>query len=445
MSWLFTRLATTPPLCYTLPMHNNITISKTTMRRFVLGRQGLWPGRRWTGQEGTAQALRAIEEAQMDPLQVVARSHDILLWSRVNDYQPALLDYQLYHARQFFDYGGGLCIYPMTELPYWRLHMRRRQQEGRWADFAAAHQPLIDEVRAQLRQRGPLGNRDLTGQRVTNYRGSKDTSLALYYLWITGEVMIHHRQGFERVYDFREHIAPPALDYAASDDEAEHYFARKIVAFKGLVNERDWANGFWSYTWRRIDRTEARHRLQTMVQQGELTAIKVEGSKEQWYVLSTDVPMLSTIEAGNIPDSWHPLTITTNDEAVFLAPLDIVSTRGRSTGLFDFDYLWEVYKPADKRRWGYYTLPILYGDRLVARLDPKLDRATATLVINGFWLEDHAPKEDLVFAAALARGLLRFAQFLGAQRLNSAALHPLPLRTQVRACIGTALAHSKDS
>jgi uncharacterized protein YcaQ len=380
----------------------------------------------------------------MDPLQVVARSHEILLWSRVNDYQPAHLDYQLYHARQFFDYGGGLCIYPMTELPYWRLHMRRRQQEGRWADFAAAHQSLIDEVRAQLRQRGPLGNRDLTGQRVTNYRGSKDTSLALYYLWITGEVMIHHRQGFERIYDFREHIAPPELDYAAPDDEAEHYFTCKIVAFQGLVNERDLANGFWGYTWRRIDRKEARHRLQTMLQQGELAAVKVEGSKEQWYVLSTDLPLLSTLEAGNIPDSWQPLTTTTNDEVVFLAPLDIVSTRGRSTWLFDFDYIWEVYKPAAKRRWGYYTLPILYGDRLVARLDPKLDRATATLVINGFWLEDHAPKEDPAFASALACGLLRFARFLGARRLNSIALHPITLLTQVREHIGTALEHAED-
>src|SRR5207248_1030717 len=83
-----------------------------------------------------------------------------------------------------------------------------------------------------------------------------------------------------------------------------------------------------------------------------------------------------------------------------------VSTRGRASWLFDFEYLWEVYKPAAKRRWGYYTLPILYGDRLVARLDPKLDRTTSTLVINGFWLEEYAPVECPGFAAALARGLV---------------------------------------
>ncbi len=212
-----------------------ITISKTTARRFVLGRQGLWPGRRWAGQEGTTQALRTIEELQIDPLNVIARSHDLVLWSRVSGYQLAYLNHLLSHVRHFFDYGGGLCIYPMTELPFWRLRMRRREQEGLWADFATTHRTLLDEVRTQLRLRGPLGNRDFAGQRVNNYRGSKDTALALYYLWLADELMIHHRQGFERVYDFREHIAPPAVDYAAPEEEAEHFFARKTVAFKGLT------------------------------------------------------------------------------------------------------------------------------------------------------------------------------------------------------------------
>jgi len=410
-----------------------ITISRTTARRFVLGRQGLWPGRRWSGQDGTAEALRTIEEVQMDPLNVVARSHDIVLWSRVSGYLPAYLEHLLYQARQFFDYGGALFIYPMTELPFWRLHMRRREGETRWADFAAAHQALLDDVRAQLRLRGPLGNRDFAGQqRINNYRGRKDTALALYYLWLTGELLIHHRQGFERVYDFREHIAPPAWDYAAPEEEAEQIFARKTVAFKGLISEKGWANGFSGYIGRRVDRAEARQRLKTMMQQGELAEVEVEGSQESWYLLSTDVSILSTLEAGVIPALWRPLTTTTDDEVVFLAPLDIVSTRGRASWLFDFEYLWEVYKPAAKRRWGYYTLPILYGDRLVARLDPKLDRTTATLVLNSFWPEEHTPLESPLFAAALARGLVRFAEFLDARRINIDALEPVTLREQVR-------------
>ncbi len=420
-------------------------ISKTTARRFVLGRQGLWPGRRWAGQEGTAEALRAIEEVQMDPLNVVARSHDIVLWGRVSGYQPAYLDHLLYQERQFFDYGGALHIYPMSELPFWRLHMQRREYEARWADFASAHQALLDEVRAQLRLRGPLGNRDFVGQeRITNYRGGKDTALAHYYLWLTGELMIHHRQGFERVYDFRERIAPPVWDYAASEEKAEQFFARKTVAFMGLISEREWMNGFLGYIERRVDRAAARQRFQAMVKQGELAAVEVEGSKERWFVSSTDMPILSTLEAGEIPEMWRPLTTSTEDEAVCLAPLDIVSTRGRASWLFDFEYLWEVYKPAAKRRWGYYTLPILYGDRLVARLDPKLERSTATLVINGFWLEEHAPVESPAFAAALALGLVRFAEFINARRLNMAVLEPVALHARVREHMGTALEHVGD-
>jgi|GEM_PF-2041514 len=96
------------------------------------------------------------------------------------------------------------------------------------------------------------------------------------------------------------------------------------------------------------------------------------------------------------------------------------------------------------RRWGYYTLPILYGDRLVARLDPKLERATGTLAINGFWLEEHAPVESPAFASALARGLARFAGFLAARRVDMSVLEPTTLRTRVREHLGTALEYVGD-
>jgi uncharacterized protein YcaQ len=410
-----------------------VTITKRTARRFVLGRQGLWPGRRWAGKEGTAEALRAVEAVQMDPLNVVARSHDIVLWGRVLDYRPAYLDELLYQQRAFFDYGGGLFIYPMSELPFWRTPMRRRQNEARWATFAAAHQPLLQEVRATLRARGPLGNRDFVGQtRVSNYRGRKDTALALYYLWLTGELMIHHRQGFERIYDFRDHIAPLEVNYAATAEEAERFFAGKVITFIGLISERGWTNSFAGFIERRVSRAEAREWLDRLTHQEIVTPVQVEGSKDKWYVLSSDLPLLSALETGHVPDTWQPVAPTTQEEVVFLAPLDIVSARGRARWLFDFEYIWEVYKPAAARRWGYYTLPILYSDQLVARLDPKLDRATATLQLNGFWLEDNALAKDPAFADALAAGLARFATFLQAHQVNIDLLEPPKLREEVQ-------------
>jgi uncharacterized protein len=411
----------------------SICISKVTARRFVLGRQGLWPGRRWDGKDGTAEAIRVAEAVQMDPLTVIARSHDIALWGRIHDYQPAHLDQLLYQDRAFFDYGGGLFIYPMSELPYWRVPMRRRVERGRWGEFGASNQVLLEEVRAELRARGPLGNRNFNGRaRVNDYRGRKDSALALFYLWLTGELMIHHRENFQRIYDFRENIAPSHLNEAASEEEADNFFARKATAFFGLIREAKWGSGFSGFIERPVSRAEAQQWLAKLTEQGTLTPLKIEGSKERWYVLTSDVPILSTIEAGTIPAEWQPLTTTTREEAVFLAPLEIVSARGRANWLFDFEYIWEVYKPAEQRRWGYYTLPILYDDLLVARLDPKLDRKTSTLVINGFWLEDQTLANNLDFAAALARALAHFMTFLKAQKLDISAMEPAMLRMRVQ-------------
>lgn len=408
-------------------------ISKVALRRFILGRQGLWPGRRWRGLEGTAQALREIEALQLDPLNVAARSQDIALWGRVANYRPEYLAHWMYQERQFFDYGGSLFVYPMTELPYWRLHMSRRADQGRWADFAAARPELMEMVRGELKARGPLGNRDFAGASTLegNYRGRKDTALVLYALWISGEVMIHHRQGFDRRYDFRQNIVPPELDYPATEEQAEGYFSRKAIAFLGAVRERGWANSLADYLQRRLAPGEASRRLEALVEQGSAARVRVEGEKEDRYVLSSDLEILGTLQAGGCPAAWQPVETTTLEEAVILAPLDIVSARGRAKGLFDFDYVWEVYKPVEQRRWGYYTIPILYGDRLVGRLDPRLERKSATLILNGFWLEEHAALDDPAFAAALAKGLVRFAGFLEAKRLDIAAIQPAELRQAV--------------
>jgi uncharacterized protein YcaQ len=107
--------------------------------------------------------------------------------------------------------------------------------------------------------------------------------------------------------------------------------------------------------------------------------------------------------------------------------------------LFDFEYTWEVYTPAHKRRWGYYVLPILYGDNLVARLDPKLDRTTMTLEIKGFWHEEGAPVKDADFANALGNGLIRFAKLLGAKKVTTDSIYPTKLRNQVKDMLRSSL------
>ncbi|HTP09925.1 MAG TPA: crosslink repair DNA glycosylase YcaQ family protein, partial [Anaerolineae bacterium] len=357
------------------------------------------------------------------------------------DYRPEQLDRLLYTDRLFFDYGGAIFIYPIDELPYWRIAMQRKGQEPRWAKFAEQRSDLIKEVKTELRRRGPLGNRDFEDRpRGDNYRSGKDSGLAMYYLWLTGELMTHHRRNFDRVHDFRRNIAPTELNRKAAAVQAETYFARKALAFKGLSTTRSFVNTWRGFIERRVSLDEGQRRLRRMMNRGDVVSLQAEGWTEPLYALAEDVPRLTTLEAGGVPAEWQPLDTTTEEETVFLAPLDIVSARGRAKVWFDFDYIWEVYKPAQQRRWGYYTLPILYGDQLVARFDPKLDRATNTLFINGLWLETPTLAEDPHFTVALTRGLRSFMQFLNAQAIDLSAIKTAKAETKLARSLKTQFA-----
>jgi len=410
------------------------SISKLTYRRFLLGSQGLWPGRRFKGLAGAEAALRQMEALQLDPLVMVARSQDIAMYGRVLDYKPDLLYKMAYEKRKAFDYGGWLMMYPMHEFPYWRLHMKHRRERGlRWEHFTHPPEKVVKFVLDELREKGPLSNREIEGDavRVWSYRGRKETSVTLFYLWLVGEVMISNRKGFDRIYDLRERVLPGEYDYAASVTETEDFFCKKHVSFSGMARENSLKTDLSYYIQRKVTAKEAAERIERLIEQGEIARVRVEGFKENFLIRSSDQARLSELEAGRVPKAWKPKGPTTEEEVTLLAPLEIVSARGRAKKVFDFDYVWEVYKPAHQRKWGYYTLPILYGDDLVARLDPKHDRATNTLQILGFWLEDDAPK-DGAFADALANGLKRFADMIGAEKIDLGGVKPVKLRNHLK-------------
>jgi uncharacterized protein YcaQ len=398
-----------------------LTIDIDTARRFILGKQGLWPGRRWRGGEGAVEAMRAMEYLQLDPLQIIARSQDITLHSRVLDYTPGLWEQVTYQQRQFFDWGGWLATRPMEELPHWRVVMRREREggpdhDGRVRMMVGEHADAIVEMRTILRERGIVNNRDFamaSRTRTQSYRGRKDSALALYYLWRTGEVMTHHRENFERVYT------------------ADRFLIKKEISFAGLSRLNRTADAYF----RGVPFSKAKPILEALLADNEIIEVRVAGWKAVHYALASDATLLQAVSAGRIPQAWTPLATTTTEEVLFLAPLDPVSARGRAKLLFDFDYVWEVYKPEQQRKFGYYTLPILWGDRLVARFDSKLDRAQRdpanTFIILGFWLEDAALGQNDAFATALARGFARFATFLGAGKLDATAIREPLLRHAV--------------
>ncbi len=409
-----------------------IEISVVTARRFVMGRQGLWPGRRWSGLDGAGSAMRAMEDLQLDPLVVVARAHDLALAGRVVDY--AIDDWATltYERREFFEWGGWLAVRPMEELPFFRVIMRRERAQAHWVEVEREHADAIAEMRTLLRSGREVSNRDFAMRdrtRIDDYRGRKDSALALHYLWRVGEAMVVRRERFERVYALTEAVAPAWALRAVDEAEAEDVLFRKAVAADGLTKLTS-INSFL----RRKDRVAAlaawrEHRLAD----GTLVEVRVEGWRATHVALGSDAGVLAELEAGGVPAAWAPLATTTDEEATFLSPLDPVSARGRAKPLFGFDYVWEVYKPVEKRSFGYYTMPILWGDRLVGRFDPKLDRSTGTLVINGLWLEDPSLARDAAFAEAMARAMTRFRAFLGARRLDLSAVSRSPLRTALRA------------
>ena len=402
-----------------------LTIDIDIARHFILGKQGLWPGRRWRGLKGTEKAMRAIEYLQLDPLQIIARSQDIMLHSRVLDYTPGMWETITYKQRKFFDWGGWLAVRPMDELPHWRVVMHRERDAMR-----LEHADAVAEMREILKERGTVSNRDFqmaTRTRTQSYRGRKDSALALYYLWRIGDVMTHHRERFERVYALTETVAPENLNYESSEEEADRFLFKKEVSFAGLARLKRVADSYF----RGVPFEKSRQIVEAMLADGEFIEVKVEGWKESHNALASDAKLLRDLSAGRIPKAWTPLETTTTDEVLFLAPLDPVSARGRAKVLFGFDYIWEVYKPESKRKFGYYTLPVLWGDRLVARFDSKLDRTTNTFNILGLWLEDKALGKDEAFAEALACGFERFVKFLGARKMDAKAIREPLLRRRV--------------
>src|SRR5262249_22198860 len=248
--------------------------------------------------EGTEAAMRAMEYLQLDPLNIVARSQDITLHSRVLDYTPGLWEDLAYRQRQFFDWGGWLAVRPMDELPHWRVVMRRERDcdagDSRIHRMAAEHAEAISEMRAILRERGTVSNRDFamaSRTRTQSYRGRKDSALALYYLWRTGEVMTHHRERFERVYALTETVAPAHLIRESDEDEANRFLIKKDVSFSGLTQLKRVQDSFH----RGLPFDKAQQIREAMVAEGEIIEVQVEGWKAVHYALGSDAEVLDDL------------------------------------------------------------------------------------------------------------------------------------------------------
>ena len=267
-------------------------ITLRTARRYILGRQGLWPGRRWAGRRGTERAMRAMEHLQLDPLATVTRAQDLMLASRVIDYRPDDWMIPTYERRRFFEWGGWLAVRPMDELPYWRVLMRRERDLPGHRALAREHADAIAEMRHELTQRRTIANRDFAmtdRTRVDHYRGRKDSAVALHYLWRIGEAMVHHRDRFERVYARADRVAPARWLHEASDADADEFHLRTMVASAGLTR----FNGVRYALVRDVSSAELRDWRSARVEDGTLLEVQVEGWRAPHYAMAEDAGLLA--------------------------------------------------------------------------------------------------------------------------------------------------------
>jgi uncharacterized protein YcaQ len=356
-------------------------------------------------------ALDRLEFVQEDSINVCGRIHDLILWARVRDYAPADLSAALYDAprRAFEYYFPNLCALPIRDFPHFAPAMRRyRGKYTRWGQITDEERPVVVAIEEILDgAQGPLRTRESGAAHghTTSGWGTRTRLMAHVAdkLWLHGRLGIARRENFERSFDRIERLFPPEVLEAAlpDEDEERRYLARKRLRAKRLF---------------RAKREDA-----ATLGKGALRTVRIAGVKRPWQVLAEDADTLA--RAGNdapISDTVH-----------LLAPLDpLVYDRERNRDLWDFDYTWEVYTPAAKRRWGYYVLPVLRGDRLVGRVDPKIDRRTGTLILHSLTLEPGVDAtDDLILP--LAERLRGFARLLGAARIEVTACEFTTLRDAV--------------
>jgi len=389
-----------------------LKIGPAEARRFLLSHHGLWPPRSLRGKAGVLAYLQRVGCIQFDPIDVVRRNPDLVLQSRLAGYRPALLDGMLYGSRQLLDGWDKMAsIYPVEDWPFFaRQRHLMRAHHGAPDNPAMAIAPQLLET---IRRYGPHSSIDFEHDERIDYAWGRETRLvraALEELYAMGDLGIQRRMGSRRVYDLVERLLPAALIEASDPHpslEAYHdwHVLRRICGL-GLADSR--SGDYWLGIVG-AKSPQRRDALARLVERGLAVAIAVEGLEGQVFFLrAADQAALEGLRHQPLPPA----------EAAFLAPLDnLLWDRRLIRSIFGFEYTWEVYKPAAQRSYGYYTLPVLYGDRFIARFEPAYDRQTRTLTIQGWWWEAKAPRDE-ASQEALAHCLTAFRRYLGAEQVS---------------------------
>jgi uncharacterized protein len=399
-----------------------LRIPAETARRFLVLHHLLAPPRALPpGPESVLRVIERIGSIQFDPLEVAGRNHDLVLLARVAGYRREMTDRLLYEDRVLYEtYNKGLSIVPTAELPYYRVtwDLNREEHEGGAFD---THAPLVEELLGRIRENGPMSATDVPARAAIDWgwRPTNQVRAILEALAEAGILGLSRRDGNRRLYDLVERLFPAELLARRLDLETQrrHKLLSRYRAH-GLLGSSGQAE-LWIGTGRYGP--ERRVRRQQLMNEGFILPVTVEGLKGERFIVPDELPLLERAVAEIAAEvAGAPVRPGGSPPGVaFLAPLDpLVWDRDLLRRLHGFDYLWEVYVPAVKRRWGYYVLPILWGDRFVGRIEPRIDRREDALRVVGLWWEaGFDPLVEEGFAVGFVEALEAHRQFAGLSRV----------------------------
>ncbi len=392
---------------------DTIRITREQARQFILSRQGLLGKYRFAGKDGAYRYVRQAGCIQYDPVDVCGKNAELTLQSRVKGFTRQMLADLLYRDRLLVDYSDKeLSIWPMEDWPYFSGYRKRSKAHG--ASFQGIPE-LEEQAVAYIREHGPVSSDTLPIDGKIFWHSSMHWSghwsgqsqaarSVLEQLYTDGTLLIHHKSGSRKYYDLADRYFGPELLNAENPcpDQASflQWRVRRRIGAVGLMWNRR------SDAWLGIgmDSDQRDHAVSSLEREGSIIPVQTEGIRFPLYMLAEDLPLMEEVAAG---------TIDRKARLEFLAPLDpMMWDRKLIEALWDYQYSWEIYTPAQKRKYGYYVLPMLWGDRFIGRIEAAADRKTGTLIVKNLWYEDGVRKTKKL-ASAIDGAIGRLARFNG--------------------------------
>ncbi len=385
-------------------------ISSATARRLALYCQRLdGASGDLADKERIAQVIEQLGYIQIDTIHVIERAHHHVLWSRCPAYRPHILHELLVEDRRVFEWWTHAASYiPLSDFRFYAPRMGERALTAGQKRWCEENREVVDDVTARIRAEGALGAADFEapeGFQGGTWWNWKPAKRALEILFNSGVVAVSERRNFQRLYDLRERVVPEdAHQPEPTKAEVDEFIIRRAVGSLGVLPEKEIA---WWRTTRPTKRALGR-----ATDAGLITPVTVEGKEDEpWYAWTAAIEAVST--NGSDPTALH-----------ILSPFDNLIIRRRwMERLFDFNYRLECYVPKAKRQYGYFVLPILYGDRFIGRMDSKADRSTRTLIVRRLIFEPEANLDDRVLPL-LADKLRDFGAFNGCDSFSVEHVSP---------------------